>query len=227
MLSENIKYHRKKSKLTQKELAEKLGVAPTAVSAWELGRNKPLMDNIEKMSSIFGVKKSDIISDGQEDMNFMYDELFGIYEQLEPPRQVKVYNYTEYQLEEQKSTNEINSPSIIYGRSTAAGSARYVDDGDAYEVKPDSIVPKGADELVTVVGDSMIPLIENGAKVYIRHQPTVKQGEVAIVRIENEGVTCKRVYLDGDTVVLKSENDLYDDMKFSHNQVTILGRVLL
>lgn len=55
----------------------------------------------------------------------------------------------------------------------------------------------------------------------------MEQGEVAIVRIENEGVTCKRVYLDGDTVVLKSENKSYEDMKFSPDQVTILGKVLL
>ena len=46
VLSENIKNFRKKRNLTQKELARMLKVAPTAVSAWELGRNNPLMENV-------------------------------------------------------------------------------------------------------------------------------------------------------------------------------------
>ncbi|HFU4173904.1 TPA: helix-turn-helix domain-containing protein [Streptococcus suis] len=62
-LAENIKYFRKQQGLTQKDLANKLNMAPTAVSSWEVGRNKPLMDNIELMSRIFNVKKSELLGD--------------------------------------------------------------------------------------------------------------------------------------------------------------------
>ncbi len=62
-LAENIKKYRKANSFTQKSLAEELGIAPTAVSAWELGRNKPLMDNVEHMASLFSISKSQLLGD--------------------------------------------------------------------------------------------------------------------------------------------------------------------
>lgn len=50
-----IKRLRKENKLTQKELAEKLDLAPTAVSAWERGANKPMMDKLSMMAELFNV----------------------------------------------------------------------------------------------------------------------------------------------------------------------------
>lgn len=75
----------------------------------------------------------------------------------------------------------------------------------------------------------MEPLIKKGSDVYIRYQPNIKNGEVAIVRIKNEGVTCKRVYTDpkNRTVTLKSENKKYDNLYFDPSQITVLGKVLI
>lgn len=67
-LAENIKNFRKQQGLTQKDLANKLNMAPTAVSSWEVGRNKPLMDNIELMARIFNVKKSELLGDDLLDL---------------------------------------------------------------------------------------------------------------------------------------------------------------
>ncbi|OXS75565.1 LexA family transcriptional repressor [Lysinibacillus sp. KCTC 33748] len=54
-VGEKIKTLRKEFKLTQDDLAKKLGVAPTAVSAWERNANKPLMDKIMVMAELFNV----------------------------------------------------------------------------------------------------------------------------------------------------------------------------
>lgn len=67
-LAENIKYFRKQQGLTQKDLANKLSMAPTAISAWEVGRNKPLMDNIEQMAQLFNIKKSELLGDDLTDL---------------------------------------------------------------------------------------------------------------------------------------------------------------
>lgn len=50
-----IRTLRKQNGLTQEQLAKKLGVKPTAVSAWERNANKPLMDKIVIMSEMFDV----------------------------------------------------------------------------------------------------------------------------------------------------------------------------
>lgn len=62
-ISSNIKRLRKERRMSQTDLAERLGIKHSAISAWEIGRNEPLMGNIEKMAIIFDVPKSEIIGD--------------------------------------------------------------------------------------------------------------------------------------------------------------------
>lgn len=50
-----IKKLRKERKMTQAELAKRLGVAPTAVSAWERNENRPLMDKLAMIAEMFDV----------------------------------------------------------------------------------------------------------------------------------------------------------------------------
>lgn len=50
-----IKILRKTHKMTQADLARKLNVAPTAVSAWERNENRPLMDKLTVLAEIFNV----------------------------------------------------------------------------------------------------------------------------------------------------------------------------
>ncbi len=46
---------RKKQHLTQKQLAELLGITYQAVSNWEVGKNDPDLDQIKRMTVIFDV----------------------------------------------------------------------------------------------------------------------------------------------------------------------------
>lgn len=62
-LAENIKRLRKDHGYTQNDLAKILNVSPNSISAWEVGRNKPLMDKVTIMAKLFGVKTSEIIGD--------------------------------------------------------------------------------------------------------------------------------------------------------------------
>lgn len=50
-----IRNLRKEKKITQAELAKRLGIAPTAVSAWERNENRPLMDKLTTIAEIFNV----------------------------------------------------------------------------------------------------------------------------------------------------------------------------
>ena len=46
---------RKDLKLTQEELATKLGFSRTAISAWEIGRNQPPYEDVKKIANFFNV----------------------------------------------------------------------------------------------------------------------------------------------------------------------------
>ena len=55
---DSIRALRESNNMTQEELAARLGVKPPAVSKWERGLTYPKMENVLKMSEIFGVSMS-------------------------------------------------------------------------------------------------------------------------------------------------------------------------
>lgn len=57
-VADKIKRLRKQKRITQRELARILHVAPSAVSAWETGANRPLMDKLVELANLFGVPVS-------------------------------------------------------------------------------------------------------------------------------------------------------------------------
>ncbi len=62
-----IKNIRKEDKLTQKELADKLGVTYQAVSKWENGKNVPDISIIKEMSKMFNVDIDEILDGEKKD----------------------------------------------------------------------------------------------------------------------------------------------------------------
>ncbi len=53
---------RKKSKLTQSEVAEELGVSRQAVSRWETGEMIPSAKNLRRLSEMYGEPLDDLVS---------------------------------------------------------------------------------------------------------------------------------------------------------------------
>ncbi len=53
---------RKEQNMTQKELADKLGVTDKAVSKWERGKGIPDVDSIERLSNVLGVSVSELFN---------------------------------------------------------------------------------------------------------------------------------------------------------------------
>ena len=60
-ISKLIKDIRKKNNLTQKDLAEKLGVTYQAVSKWENGKNIPDIETLKDISKTFNINLDDIL----------------------------------------------------------------------------------------------------------------------------------------------------------------------
>ena len=70
-LGENIRRIRISRQMTQADLARLLGVTDKAISTWENNTREPNMGMIQKMSEVWGIKKSFII-DGMPDNNEGY-----------------------------------------------------------------------------------------------------------------------------------------------------------
>lgn len=95
----------------------------------------------------------------------------------------------------------------------------------------ETIIPEDikADFALRCKGDSMIDArIMNGDIVYIRQQPTVGNGEIAAVLIDDEA-TLKRVYLSDNTLTLVACNSKYQPFVYTGeqlNQIRILGKAV-
>lgn len=205
------------------EFARKLDLPKSSISRYFNKSRQLPINKINLFADTLGVSSEYLLG-----IKISNNDLLDIYNKLDSKRQTKVYEFASRQLDEQNGIQEEKVVYLVRGRQSAAGSMIHVDDVDAeMGVLPSSIVPNGANELVQITGDSMEPLIKKGSEVYLRYQPTVEDGEVAIVRVEDEGVTCKYLYRDGKNVILKSENPKYEDLIVDAEKVSVIGKVLL
>ena len=205
------------------EFARKLDLPKSSISRYFNKSRQLPINKINLFSDTLGVSSEYLLG-----IKISNTDLLDIYNKLDSKRQSKVYEFASHQLDEQNGIQEEKVVYLVRGRQSAAGSMIHVDDVDAeMGVLPSSIVPNGANELVRITGDSMEPLIKKGSEVYLRYQPIVEDGEVAIVRVEDDGVTCKYLYRDGKNVILKSENPKYENIVVDAEKVSVIGKVLL
>lgn len=61
--NENLKYLRRKSKLSQEKLAEDLNVSRQAVTKWESGQALPDLVNLKNIAIFFGVTVDELLGD--------------------------------------------------------------------------------------------------------------------------------------------------------------------
>ena len=211
------------------EFARKLDLPKSSISRYfNKSRQLPL-NKINLFSDVLGVSSEYLLGiQTSKSEKQTQNDLLKVYNRLNEDRQNNVYRFAINQLNEQRGKSNDKVTYIVRGRQSAAGSMIHVDDVDAeMGVLPSSIVPNGANELVQITGDSMEPIIKKGSEVYLRYQPIVEDGEIAIVRVEDDGVTCKYLYRDGKNIILKSENPEYEDIVVDAEKVSVIGKVLL
>ena len=109
----------------------------------------------------------------------------------------------------------------------AAGTPILAEENIEYYVLVDD--RDSVDFALKVRGDSMINArIYDGDLIFVRKQPIVENGEIAIVLVEDEA-TCKRFYQYGKTVVLRPENSNYKEMVYGKSdkaRIEVLGKVI-
>jgi len=77
-----------------------------------------------------------------------------------------------------------------------------------------------------VKGDSMEPTILNGDIVTVRRQSVVENGEVAVILCNSENATCKRITIAKGSVILNSDNKIYNPMVYDADDCLIIGKVV-
>ncbi|MBM6460317.1 XRE family transcriptional regulator [Streptococcus suis] len=221
ILAYNIKEYRKSKKLTQKDLAVLLDVAPTAISAWEVGRNKPLMDKIEQMAQIFNIKKSELLGETTPTTapNSLVEQISDKVVQLTEPNQKSVLRYSSELLDKQNtvaySKNTVNELQATYhtynyyDQPASAGTGQYLND-----VKVETIelpIEVDADFVVPIYGDSMEPEYHSGDYIFVKLSVDLSDGDIGVFAYNGDAYI-KQLRITDQGAYLHSLNPDYDNI---------------
>lgn len=113
VLQENLNYYIKKSQMSQKEIAEKIGVSKGAITNWLNGSNSPNMEVLANLCLLLGVKMSEMLSDKSSisDLSINEKKLLDNFKQLNEKGQNKLVRVSEFMLEDPDYLKE-NSKTI-------------------------------------------------------------------------------------------------------------------
>lgn len=217
-----IKEFRTGNRLTQKDLAEKLGVTKQTVSRYEKGERKANQDILFALCDIFGVTIDDFFPSKNDSVKTMVNtsDITVIYNQLHNDRQIKVYDYATEQLNEQN--NVVNMSDYIqedtewyevkfYG-SVSAGTGLYLDDEQVERIGFETdMVPASTDFCLKVNGDSMEPTFHDGDYVFIKRETDFRNGTIGAVIVNGEAYL-KKLYITDNSIKLVSLNKKYQDI---------------
>ncbi|MCI1894162.1 MAG: XRE family transcriptional regulator [Lactobacillus sp.] len=231
-VGERMRAIRKQKKISADTLADAIGVSRSTIFRYEKGDiEKVPIEVVAKVALALGVKPQVLM--GLKSTGLV-ESIHDTVVQLHPDRQQNVYTYAEDQLKEQQNENVVPFPEqreIVCGRGTAAGAPIDGATQDA-EVRRTRVnvddIPASADEIVTVEGDSMEPDYPKYSQIFVRWQDTIDDGDLAVVRVADEGVTFKQVSRDYQQkkIVLHSLNDKYPDRYLDPEDVSIIGVVI-
>jgi len=238
---ERLRRRREELGISRAELADRLGVSRSAIGNYETGVSAPKEEVLLRLFDAL-----------QVDPNYLYRDSFRTaasplytgeeqrlvekFRRLSLTGRRTVYALVdalgEWQ-EELEADRGAAEPRVIplYRSPAAAGYASPVFGEDFTPLTVTGDVPPGAELAVRIQGDSMEPVIADGAVVYVNHDP-LQNGDVGIFCVDGD-MLCKQYYKDPLGVVyLFSLNRRRADAdvvfpRGSGRSLTCFGRVIL
>ncbi|MFM9414353.1 LexA family protein [Peptococcus simiae] len=207
-IGDRIRKQRLKKDLSQEDLAKMIGTTRQNIYKYETGivSNIP-SDKIEAIARSLQVSPAYLMG-WQESDNIVSEDIdLSLYDNILP----------------------IKTKKIPLLGEIACGVPIYADEDRECYVEVGTDIR--ADFALKAKGDSMIgAYIRDGDIVFIRKQPTVEEGEIAAVIIDDEA-TLKRVYFHKEigAVELRADNIAYKSLIYSGpelEQLHILGKAI-
>ena len=216
---EKLKARRKELKMTQKEIADRLGISYQAYSAWERGVKKPSRKKVKQLEQILNVPKD----------YFTEIEIVRLYNTLSNKGKDQVVEYTRNLVQKEKTQQVVSVSENLYEyhvyEKMSAGIGTSVYDNRNY----DTIYfneELAHDFASWVSGDSMEPKYQNGSVALIRETGSDYDGAVYAV-VWNFQTFIKKVYREKEGLRLVSINKAYKDIYIPYDEnPRIVGKIV-
>ena len=200
---ERLKNRRNEKKLSQSEIASKIGVNRTAFHNWENGKSIPNQKNLTALAKILDVP----VTYFESEYNIVNN-----YLQLSPNNQVKAEEYVEELLISQQTSNvtPLFSVQVLSDVQLSAG----LGEGSFDEFETETVYSNeeqyGYDIAVWIEGDSMEPVYKSGEVALIRSNGFDYDGAVYALSW-NDSVYIKKLYREEDGFRMVSLNKDYPE----------------
>ncbi len=206
-LGEIIKQYRKKHDLTLREFAAKCGTSHSYISMLEDGKNSktgepmtPTLATLKKISSALSISLNDLM--------MMSDDMPVKLDSVDNTRNFDYYNTI---------NRAVRIP--VYGSVAAGIPLEAITDIEDYEEITEEMAKSGKYAALKIKGSSMEPRFTEGDVVIVRLQDDVDNGDIAIVIVNGDEATCKKIKKTPEGVMLISTNPAYEPMFYSNREI--------
>ena len=207
---EKLKARRKELKMTQKDIADQLGVSYQAYSAWERGVKQPSGEKVKQLEKLLNLPKG----------YFTEAEIVRLYNTLSDEAKDQALSYVRNLVQKEQCKNAVSISKKLYKyhvyekMSAGIGSSVY-NDQDYDIVYFDEELAH--DFASWISGDSMEPKYQNGSVALIRETGFDYDGAVYAV-VCNSQTYIKQVYREEHGLRLVSINPNYKDIFLSYDE---------
>ena len=207
---EKLKARRKELKMTQKDIADQLGITYQAYSAWERGIKQPSRDKVKLLEQILNVPKG----------YFTEVEIVRLYNTLSDEGKYQTLSYVRTLVQKEQCKNVVSISEKLYEyhvyekMSAGIGSSVYNDQSYDTVYFDEELAHDFAS---WISGDSMEPNYQNGSVALIHETGFDYDGAVYAVVCNNQ-TYIKRVYCEEHGLRLVSINPKYQDIFLSYDE---------
>jgi transcriptional regulator with XRE-family HTH domain len=204
LINKNLKYLRGQQGLTQKQLAEKLGLKQAAIGAYEEERSTPPLTSLLDLSKIFNVNLDDLV---RQDLSRL-SEKDRKRQQIARGRDVLAITV---------DANNKENVELVTQKASAGYLSGYQDVEFVKELPKISlpVLPRNKTyRAFEIQGDSMLP-VQPGSIIfgeYLESIDGVKNGKLYVLVTRQDGIVFKRVFDlsdDRGKLLLVSDNRQY------------------
>lgn len=201
-IANNIRFLRKGNKLTQAELADRLLIKRSLVGAYEEGRALPKIAVLKQLASLFGLTIDQFISADFEKV--------GVPARAQPASSLHILPVVV------DRNNEELIPIVPVkasaGYLNGLADPEYIGSLPCFSMPVPELAPGRTFRVFQIKGDSMLPVLPGSYLFceYVESVGAVREGDIYIIITREEGLVCKRVFLQkNDRLLLKSDNPDY------------------
>ncbi|MCQ8260985.1 XRE family transcriptional regulator [Streptococcus suis] len=219
-VGQKIKDFRLSRNMTQKELAERIGMGDTTIVNYEKGIRTPKKNTLFKISEVLKTSIDDFFPPITTTApNSLVEQISDKVVQLTEPNQKNVLRYSSELLDKQNtvaySKNTVSELQATYhtynyyDQPASAGTGQYLND-----VKVETIelpIEVDADFVVPIYGDSMEPEYHSGDYVFVKLSVDLSDGDIGVFAYNGDAYI-KQLRITDQGAYLHSLNPDYDNI---------------